>query len=352
MIESFNRLSDWSQVSAVVAGLGASGYAAADALLELGAEVLVVDDADNSANRERATILEILGAQVRLGPGASAADLERTGLLIASPGWQPSNPLLRKAISQELPIWGEVELAWRLMQPDRAVPWLAVTGTNGKTTTVNMLESILAADGRRVAAVGNIGRTVIEAVQDEVDYEVFAVELSSFQLHWINSVSLHSAAVLNVQPDHLEWYAAPEAWRGGTVSPLDAYAFDKGQVYQRVQHAAVYNLADDRTEQLVEEADVVEGARAIAFTTGIPGPSMLGVVDDLLVDRAFIPQRRDSAIEVAKLSDVVPYAPHNVQNALAAAALARSFGVRPQAVAQGLRQLQLGDHRIQQIAEV
>ncbi|MGB2766052.1 MAG: cyanophycin synthetase, partial [Propionicimonas sp.] len=79
--------------------------------------------------------------------------------------------------------------------------------------------------------------------------------------------------------------------------------------------------------------------------------SMLGVVDDLLVDRAFIAQRRDSAVELAKVSDVKPAAPHNIENALAAAALVRSFGVPPQAVAEGLRRLQLGDHRIQTIAE-
>jgi UDP-N-acetylmuramoylalanine--D-glutamate ligase len=102
---------------------------------------------------------------------------------------------------------------------------------------------------------------------------------------------------------------------------------------------------------MVEEAEVVEGARAIGFTLGIPGPSMLGVVDDLLVDRAFIEQRHDSAIELAKVSDVVPFAPHNVANALAAAALARSFGVPPVAVAKGLQRLRIGDHRIQTIAE-
>ena len=78
----------------------------------------------------------------------------------------------------------------------------------------------------------------------------------------------------------------------------------------------------------------------------------LGVVDDLLVDRAFIPQRRDSAIELAKLSDVMPQAPHNVANALAAAALARSYGVPPAAVAEGLKRLQIGDHRIQTVAEI
>jgi UDP-N-acetylmuramoylalanine--D-glutamate ligase len=133
---------------------------------------------------------------------------------------------------------------------------------------------------------------------------------------------------------------------------MAAYGYDKGEIYQRVHRACIYNDADPATEKLVEEAEVVEGARAVGFTMGIPAPSMMGVVDDLLVDRAFIEQRRDSAIEVAKLSDVHPFAPHNVQNALAAAALARSLGVHPKAIAQGLQELKLGDHRIQLVREV
>jgi len=177
------------------------------------------------------------------------------------------------------------------------------------------------------------------------------VELSSFQLHWTNSLSLHSAAVLNVAPDHLEWYADAAGWPPGAADPMAAYAADKARIYTGVQRACVYNVQDAATERMVEEAEVVEGARAIGFTLGIPGPSMLGVVDDLLVDRAFIEQRRDSAIELAKVSDVMPFAPHNVANALAAAALARSFGVPPTAVAQGLQRLRIGDHRIQTIAE-
>jgi UDP-N-acetylmuramoylalanine--D-glutamate ligase len=117
-----------------------------------------------------------------------------------------------------------------------------------------------------------------------------------------------------------------------------------------VQASCVYNVADPQTERMVEDADVVEGARAIGFTLGVPGLSMVGVVDDLLVDRAFVEQRRDSALELAKVSDVVPAAPHNVANALAAAALARSFGVPAAAVRDGLRSVQVGSHKIQTVA--
>lgn len=350
-IATADRLSPWPQARVVVAGLGTSGFAAADGLLDLGARILVLEDADSPGNAEKAKVLEMLDAEVRLGPGSTATLPADVDLVVTSPGWRPSAPLLAQAALRGIPIWGEVELAWRMSLPDRQVPWLAVTGTNGKTTTVGMLESMLTAAGLRTSAVGNVGRPIVEAVLDEVAYDVLAVELSSFQLHWTNSLALHSAAVLNVAPDHLEWYADSSAWPPGATDPMAAYAADKAAIYSRVTHSCVYNVADPATERMVEEADVTEGARAIGFTLGIPAPSMVGVVDDLIVDRAFLAQRRDSAVELAKLSDVTPYAPHNVANALAAAALARSFGVPPSAVSDGLRRLRIGDHRIQTIAE-
>lgn len=350
-IAGADRLSPWPQATVVVAGLGTSGFAAADGLLDLGARVVVLDESDSPVNTEKATVLEMLDATVRLGPGATATLPAEADLVVTSPGWRPSAPLLAQAALRGVPVWGEVELAWRMSLPDRQVPWLAVTGTNGKTTTVGMLESMLTAAGLRTSAVGNVGRPIVEAVLDEVTYDVLAVELSSFQLHWTNSLSLHSAAVLNLAPDHLEWYADAAGWPPGVTDPMAAYAADKARIYSRVRNSCVYNVADLATEHMVEDAEVVEGARAIGFTVGIPGPSMVGVVDDLLVDRAFISQRRDSAVELAKLADVVPYAPHNVENALAAAALARSFGVPPPAVAQGLQRLRIGDHRIQTVAE-
>ena len=230
-----------------------------------------------------------------------------------------------------MPIWSEVELAWRLSRPNKIVPWLGVTGTNGKTTTTQMLESMLAAAGLRTAAVGNIGRPIMEIVLDPEPYDVLAVELSSHQLHWSNSLALHSAAVLNLQPDHLEWHGS-----------YQAYADAKAKIYAGVEASCVYNVADRATERMVEEAEVVEGARAIGFTLGIPAPSMLGVVDDLLVDRAFVEQRQTSALELAMVADVSPAAPHNVANALAAAALARSYGVPARAVRDGLRNVTLG----------
>lgn len=342
-IPSADSSSPWHEAHVVVAGLGRSGFAAADALLERHARVTVLDDADTEENQEKRTLLEFLDAEVKLGRGSTAVLPEPVDLVVTSPGWRPVAPLLAQAAERSIPVWGETELAWRFMHPGRVVPWLGITGTNGKTTTTQMLDSILRAAGLKVACVGNIGRPVMEAVNDEVDYDVFCVELSSFQLHYSPSLQLHSAAVLNLHDDHLEWYAHEP-------DPMAAYLADKARIYHMVAHSCVYNVADRRTEQMVEDAEVTEGARAIGFTLGIPGPSMVGVVEDLLVDRAFVEQRKTSALEVAKVSDVHPPAPHNIENALAAAALARSFGVPPQAVGQGLRELTLGGHRIQTVA--
>ncbi|MDO9495432.1 MAG: UDP-N-acetylmuramoyl-L-alanine--D-glutamate ligase, partial [Nocardioides sp.] len=218
-----------------------------------------------------------------------------------------------------------------------------VTGTNGKTTTVQMLDSILRAAGLRSRAVGNVGTPIVEAVMDPEPYDVFAVELSSFQLHYTDSMSPQASAVLNVAEDHLDWYDGPSA--------MADYAADKGRIYERTQLACVYNVADPATEELVRGADVAEGARAIGFTLGTPAVGMVGLVEDVLADRAFLEQRDSSAAELCTLGDLASQAPHFVANALAAAALARAHGVSQAAVRDGLRAFRPDGHRIAFVAE-
>ncbi|MCP3765946.1 UDP-N-acetylmuramoyl-L-alanine--D-glutamate ligase [Streptomyces sp. MAR25Y5] len=323
-----------------VAGLGVSGVPAARALHGLGAHVTVVNDGDDERARSQAAELERLGIAVRLGEQAASTLPEGTELVVTAPGWKPGKPLFVAAGQAGVPIWGDVELAWRLRGPD-APPWLAVTGTNGKTTTVRMLASILEAAGLRTAAVGNIGVSLLDAVLGDERYDVLAVELSSYQLHWSSSLRAHSAAVLNLAPDHLDWHGS-----------MEAYAADKGRVYEGNRIACVYNVADKATEDLVREADVEEGCRAVGFTLGTPGPSQLGVVDGILVDRAFVEDRQGSAQELAEVADVDPPAPHNIANALAAAALARAYGVPAAAVRDGLRAFTPDAHRIAHVADV
>ncbi|MFD9808730.1 UDP-N-acetylmuramoyl-L-alanine--D-glutamate ligase [[Kitasatospora] papulosa] len=345
---------DWQGKHVTVAGLGVSGIPAARALHERGALVTVVNDGDDKRSRAQAAELEEWaaarsasgeggggsreGITVRLGDGDTLP--ESTELVVTAPGWKPDKPLFLAAAEAGVPVWGDVELAWRLRGPD-AAPWLAVTGTNGKTTTVRMLASILEAAGLRTAAVGNIGVSLLDAVLGDETYDVLAVELSSYQLHWAPSLRAHSGAVLNLAPDHLDWHGS-----------MAGYAADKGRIYEGNSVACVYNAQDAATEDLVREADVEEGCRAIGFTLGTPGPSQLGLVDGILVDRAFVADRQKQAQELAEVGDVDPPAPHNIANALAAAALARAFGVPPAAVRDGLRAFRPDAHRIEHVADV
>lgn len=328
---------DWEGMRVTVAGLGVSGISAARVLAALGALVTVVDGGDSEAHRERAAALE--GIEVRLGDAETLP--EGTELVVTSPGWKPSSPLFAAAAAAGVDVVGDVEIAWRLRGPD-AAPWLAITGTNGKTTTTQMLASILRAAGLRTAAVGNIGTPIIDVIQEGDDaYDVLAVELSSYQLHWAPSLRAHSAVVLNLAPDHLDWHGS-----------MEAYAADKGRIYEGNRVACVYNVADKATEDLVRGADVEEGCRAVGFTLGAPGPSQLGVVEGILVDRAFVENRQRNAQELAEVTDVDPPAPHNIANALAAAALARAFGVPAKAVRDGLRAFTPDAHRIAHVADV
>ncbi|MCW2710048.1 MAG: murD, partial [Marmoricola sp.] len=340
-IDTLGRTSDWSGVRVVVAGMGVSGFAAADNLTHLGAQVTVLDESAAGDRREQRTLLQILGATVLLGPGSTDRLPEDVDLVVTSPGWAPSSPLLAQARERGIPIWGEVELAWRLRDPEHPAPWLAVTGTNGKTTTVQMLEAMLRAAGLRTVACGNVGLPIVEAVMDPEPYDVLAVELSSFQLHYTSSMRAESAAVLNVAEDHLDWY-----------DDMESYAADKGRIYSGVERACIYNVADPVTERLVRDADVQEGARAVGFTVGTPSVSMVGLVDDVLADRAFIEERQTTAAEICTLDDLATSAPHYVANALAAAALARSHGVSPAAIRTALRAFVPDGHRIAEVAVV
>ncbi len=341
-----HRDADWARLRVVVAGLGVSGFAAADALLERGALVTVVDaavPAEGSAGSERARLLDILGAGLRLGAQhtASLPD-EPVDLVVTSPGWRPDHPLLTRAAAAGIPVWGEVELAWRMRPREGAAPWLTVTGTNGKTTTVRMLTAILTAAGLRTCSAGNVGTPILEVVMDPHPYDVIAVELSSFQLHWSHSIAPRASACLNVAPDHVDWHGS-----------LEEYAAAKGKVYERTEVACVYNVEDEMTRRLVEDAEVQEGCRAVGFTIGVPGRSMVGLVDDVLADRAFVEQRETSAAELATLEDLrgdaPSAAPHLVANALAAAALARAHGVPAAAVRAGLRAFRPEPHRITEV---
>ena len=336
---------DVSASRILVAGFGVSGYAVVDQTLQRGAHVVAVDASTSEDARERARILGVLGADIRLGPEHTAhlpamADGGSFDVVVTSPGWRPDQPLLREAAQQGIPIWSEIELA-RRMQPPGGPAWLAVTGTNGKTTVVSMLEQMLRAAGLRAVAAGNVGLALIEAVLDPRGYDVIALELSSFQLHWSTHIHAHASAILNVSDDHVDWHG----------SALE-YAKAKGKIFEGTQIACLYNLHDPATRTLLENADVAEGCRAIGVGVSAPGPSEIGRVEDILVDRAFLTNRAHQALELGSLADVAaPAAPHMVLNALFAAGLARSIGVSPHAIRDGLRAFRPQPHRSVPVAQ-
>ncbi|WP_370018766.1 UDP-N-acetylmuramoyl-L-alanine--D-glutamate ligase [Planotetraspora sp. GP83] len=325
---------DAQAVSVVVAGLGVSGTAAARGLAGSGERVIVLESGGGERQRAVAAELAASGIEVRFGEPVLP---EGTSLVITSPGWRPDHPLLVAAARAGIPVIGEVELAWHLRASDgSAAPWLTLTGTNGKTTAVRMLTSILTAAGKRAIAVGNVGVPIVEAVREP--YDVLAVELSSFQLHWSSSLAPLAAAVLNVAPDHIDWHGS-----------FEDYAAAKARIFENAG-VVVYNADDEWSTRLAEP--YADGGRRVGFTLGSPRPGQLGLVEDLLVDRAFVPDPANEAEELACLADVRPFAPHNVANALAAAALARAYGVPADAVRRGLAEFVPDPHRIAHVATV
>lgn len=340
---------DWSELSVLVTGIGVTGFSVADTLAELGASVLVVDGKDTEHTRQAADTLKIVGVKdVLLGDEAVAGlpDVTAIGgvidVVITSPGWRPDHPVLSAAQAAGIRIWGDAEFAWRVRQRQgrRTARWVALTGTNGKTTVATMAEAMARAQGLDAIAVGNVGTPILDAIRYPAGYDLLIVELSSFQLHWIDHIEPEASVVLNLAEDHLDWH-------GG----FDNYAAAKAKVYENTRLAAIYNDGEPLTMRMVEQADVIEGCRAIGITTDTPQRSMVGVVDDLLVDRAFLKNRASQAYELAEFSDIGRPAPeHMVLNALAAAALVRAVGVEPAAVQAGLRSYEPEPHRIQSVA--
>lgn len=337
--------SDWPGLRVAVIGLGVTGFSVADTLAELGCKTLVIAE---KAEPEYLDILDVLGVQAITGhdaAGVPAALVELAPqLVVTSPGVKPNAAVIEWAISQGIPVWVDIELAWRLRdKTGTPAEWVCITGTNGKTTTTQLTASMLAAGGKRVAACGNIGVPILDCIRDPQGYDVLVVELSSFQLHYINDISPHSSALLNLAHDHIDWHG-----------DYEKYVSAKAKVFENTRVACVYNVADKATERALENADVVEGARAIGFTVGVPSISQIGFAEEILCDRAFLENRQNEAIQLAEIQDIESIGvltPHLLANVAAAAALARSLDVAPEHIRLGIQQFRLDAHRIELVAE-
>ena len=306
----------------LVLGGGVTGRSVAQVLSNMGAEVSIFDENESSSFEfARVTINELSNIN-----WAAA---------VVSPGWRPSHPVIADLRNREIPLLNEIDLAWEIKQqvaPEQK--WLAVTGTNGKTTTVELTESILKAAGINAFACGNVGTPVIDAVTSEQKYDYLILELSSFQLHWSESAEFVAGSILNIALDHIDWH--------GTFAE---YAKSKLDLLNRSATAILNG----------DDAAVVEGSqhwqgRKVFYTLQTPKPGEIGLVEDLLVDRAFVADPMEAAM-FCELNEVQPTAPHSVSNALAAAGLARAIGIDNEVIRSAIKKFRPGRHRIELVLE-
>ena len=317
---------DLSGAAVLVTGARVTGRAILAALTPLGARATLTDDSPSALTTYAQNGVAVIDA-------ANAVErISDFDLVVTSPGLPPTAPVLAAASAAGVPIWGDVELAWRLDNSGRYGPprrWLVVTGTNGKTTTTSMLHAMLVAAGRRALLCGNIGDPVLDVLDQPA--ELLAVELSSFQLHWAPSLRPDAGVVLNVAEDHLDWHQT-----------MDAYARDKARVLDG--RVAVVGLDDPVAAGLLSTA---AAPVRVGFRLGEPAPGELGVRDGVLVDNAFGEQ-----LALAETASIPVAGPVGVLDALAAAALARAVDVPPQAIAQALAGFRVGRHRAEVVADV
>jgi UDP-N-acetylmuramoylalanine--D-glutamate ligase len=312
--------------SVLVAGGGITGRSVLAALAPLGVTATLCDD-DPATRRQFAD-----AGTATVDSSTAAQHIADYALVVTSPGFPPTAPVPAAAQAAGVPVWGDVELAWRLDAAGHYGPprrWLAVTGTNGKTTTTSMLQAMLTAAGLRSTLCGNIGSPVLDVLNQPADF--LAVELSSFQLHWAPSVRPEAGVVLNIAEDHLDWHGS-----------LAEYTADKARVL--TGRVAVAGLDDPRAAALLSSTDA---PLRVGFRLGEPAVGELGVRDGMLVDRAFA----DDATLAAVSSIPVP-GPVGVLDALAAAALARSVGVSAAAIADALATFRVGRHRAEVVAVI
>ena len=297
----------------LILGAGVTGLACAKTLKGMGAQITFADDAVQSVDR----------FVIHNSHGVTSADYDA---VIVSPGWKESHPLIQSAKSAGIPLLNEIDIAWSLKKSGQR--WIALTGTNGKTTTVEMTAAALRKCGIKAIACGNVGHTVIESIFE--DYEVLVLELSSFQIHWLRDAEFESVAILNIADDHVDWHGSFEEYARVKISLLERSEVgilnaDDGEVVTRSAHWR---------------------GRKVFYSLDTPAPGEMGVVEELLIDRAFISDPQEASM-VAELKDVQPSVPHNISNALAASALALSLGGKHEKIQEAMREFKLGQHRIQ-----
>lgn len=297
----------------ILFGAGVTGTPTLDFLKSNGASVISVDEKVQENGIKRTL---------------DNKDLVGVSFAVVSPGWRVDHPLISLVRGAGIELISEIDLAWKVKEqicPNQR--WIALTGTNGKTTTIQMLESMLVESGINAKACGNVGYTAIEAVVKS-NADILALELSSFQLEWSNLAHFESAAILNIAEDHIDWHQSFENYLSAKLKILE------------LVDLVILNKDD---QHLAKSGKNI--SKPITWISlQVPSKGEIGLVENIIVDRAFI---KGDAEALFELGDVTPSVGHNVSNAMAAAALARSVGAKPDAIAQGLRNFKLDHHRLE-----
>ena len=310
---NMNFVSELSGKNCLVVGAGVTGRAVHDALLKFGATSMIFDE-------------KVAGDKDVINKIPAGVDL-----VIVSPGWRTDHPVIVKLRSTGVAVLSEIDFAWQVKQvlaPKQR--WIALTGTNGKTTTIKMVESIFKSAKINGVACGNVGQTVIAAVCADKPFDYLAIELSSFQIQWSDLPRYESVVLLNIAEDHIDWHGS-----------FENYAASKLKLLKQA-NKVILNKADPQIVNRVGKDS------AVWFSLTTPTVGELGVVENLLIDRAFS-TTTDEANEIAELVDITPTVPHNISNALAAAALALSIGIKYEYVKAGLKNFATDHHRMELI---
>jgi len=310
---SQNFIDSLKGAKCILFGAGVTGAPTLDYLKSKGATVISVDE-------------KVQGDGIK--HTLEKKDLVGVGLAIVSPGWRVDHPLISLVREAGIEMISEIDLAWKVKQqicPNQR--WIALTGTNGKTTTVQMLESMLIESGINAKACGNLGYTAIEAVVNS-RADILALELSSFQLEWSNLAHFEAGAILNIAEDHIDWHQSFEKYLAAKL---------------KISQLADLVILNKDDQHLAKNGKTL--SKPITWTSlQVPSKGEIGLVENLIVDRAFI---KDDAEALFEISDVTPSVGHNVSNAMAAAALARSVGAKSDAIGNALRNFKLDHHRLE-----
>jgi UDP-N-acetylmuramoylalanine--D-glutamate ligase len=324
--------------TALVIGLGKSGLASTAVLRARGVTVYATDEKPASELTTAIAAVEASGA-VFVAPDALDPLLARLTLAVLSPGVPPTSPVVRSVNRANVPVLGEIEVAYRLCR----APIIAVTGTKGKSTTTALIGHLLRACGRTVRVGGNIGNPLIDEVLSTGENDWVVAEVSSFQLETIRAFRPRVAVLLNVAPDHLDRYHS-----------MDEYAEAKYRIFanQGASDWFVGNLDDPRVSQLHRRAGESRvPSQQLWFTTGGPDADATMYLRHGMV--TYAPIAGDPRPVPLLARDQIPLpGEHNVANAMAALLAALAAGCEPMALRDGMASFRPMPHRLQTIAEI